>query len=344
MRKTILIAAASVALVFAESADSLRAEIEKMTARLQELERKNTEISADVLKETQEEPQFFEKNDKKAQEDVKVLKYSSDKKDAFYSDDTTISVIRVKTMKKGDGEQIDTAVRTVVWGEIKKSGGWREKNSIGLSGGVGVGATALDMRPAKKFLADAESVPDSKLKNTGLSASLGKWGTAISNGGFGIGGFGNGVVAGGGGYRARADFVSKISDTAMFITFVNLSYGGFALGNGWQKGKNAFSLISFIGGGSYNIDVKKRKTKTSWEGTKASDGGALHLEPIIDGASSSFFAFDLQTNYIRSFMRWFHVGGEISGLFAVSRKGFYYDYGYFSFSPSVRVNFIFGWL
>jgi len=295
MRKTVLIAAVSVALAFAEDADSLRAEIEKMTARLQEIERKNTEIS----------------------------------------DDTTISIIRFKTKKKDDCEHIGTDARTVVWGEIKKGGGWREKNSIGLSGGVGVGATALDMRPAKNFL-----VEKSKLKNSGVSTSFGKWEAAITYGGFGVGGFGNGVVAGGGGYHTKADFVSKVFDTT-FITFVGLGYGGFALGNGWQKDKNAFSLISFIGGGTYNIDVRKKILEGDLPDPKIYEDGFIK---IIDGASSNFFALDLQANYVRSLMRWFHVGGEISGLFAISRRGFDYTCGYFSFSPSVRLNFIFGWL
>jgi len=341
MVKEVLIVAVSAAFVFAENADSLRAEIEKLTARLQEIEQKNAEISTDVPKETQEEPQLFEKDDK-AHNESKVLRYSSDKKDISFqltSNDTTISVIKVKTARSIGGEHTDTTFRTVVLGEIKKNGGWYEKNSIGLSGGAGIGLTVLDMRPAKKFLTNEENV-NSELKNSHVSASLGKWGAAISNGGFGIGGFGNGVVAGGGGYRARTEFVSKSSD-AIFITSVNLRYGGFALGNGWQKDKNVFSLISFIGGGTYNIGVKKKITEGVSEETKIYDG---RFRGIIDGASSSFFAFDLQTNYVRSLMRWFHVGGEVSGLFAISRKGFDYDSGYFSFSPSVRLNFIFGWL
>jgi hypothetical protein len=180
-----------------------------------------------------------------------------------------------------------------------------------------------------------ENTSDYDLKKYGISNKLGKREPAFITGGFGYSNIGNGTIVGGGGYGVVTEIVSN-ADDSLCVTKIGVGYGGFIIGGGWYKGRNSLSLTSLIGAGGYavNMEIKPRSKRYVYD-------NKFNFDDDNDGAAT-FFALELQAAYTRSIFRWFHIGGEISGLFMYSRNGFNYDGSFYTINPSARINFIFG--
>jgi hypothetical protein len=300
---------------FAQNADSLKAEIERMTAQLQaaQLEPEIEEIEI-ISPETQKE-------------NVSTTSFSTSRKDVtITTDDSTITIVKVKSTKDSDIEA-DTTIRTIRIIPKFSDGNWGFNSIFGIGGGFGIGGMYMDMRPVKNLYRDLKvPVPFDNRE------------PILLTGGFGFGGLVNGVRAGGAGYGGNSEFRSQRGDT-MFVAKVSIGYGGFIIGRGWTKDKNAFHFQTLIGAGSQDVEFELREAEgtTFYTGGSHKKGELLHKESF----DSRFFACDLQTGYTRSVMPWFHIGTEISGLLMVSRNGYNFD-NYVSFNPTMKARFIFG--
>jgi len=160
-------------------------------------------------------------------------------------------------------------------------------------------------------------------------------------GGSGLANFGNGAVAGGGGYGILMQNRSIVDDTS-FITTVAGGYGGFIFGGGWSNRKNALTITALIGGGGLGVDVSKKYTGSPFDRPKFSDEDWTWRESslIIEGAG--FFAFEPQLTYAHSIMRWFHIGVEAGALLMHSRRGFDYANGFTTVNPTAKLRLVFG--
>jgi len=335
------IAMISVTIVSAEKADSIRAEIERLTTQLQQVEQSKTEplpknIEEAVVIETMAEK--VEINSAQTTEDSTKIyensyQYSSSRKDVSVNiarDDTMLTITKIKTDKSDSIPTTDTTIRTIRITPKFLEHEWNKNNIFGIGGGVALGGILMDMKPLKNHIRN----------EIGITPSFDNREPMFLIGGFGLGGFVNGVRAGGGGYSTGAEFRTKKPGTdTTIITNVNMGYGGFIIGRGWVKDKNAFHFQTMIGAGRQKVDVQAQKTGKS-------ELSVLNWEDIIKNSlysnyESKFFACDFQFGYTKSVMRWFHIGAEISSLFMYSRSGFLYD-SYASVSPTAKVRFVFG--
>ncbi|MCL1947432.1 MAG: hypothetical protein FWF51_09855 [Chitinivibrionia bacterium] len=317
MKKVFFIAMLSAAVAFAENTDSLKAEIERLNALLEQSQKNGETNIAEVEEESvvkKETPQFR----------TEVVKVTGEGND-------TVFVESISAFRK----------------VVDESREWSRNNILGIGGGPAVGIMYLDVKPVKKYLRELETVKmkdgsPSPLANSGISNEFNNREPALVTGGFGYGNFGNGTIVGGGGYGVLTEVSSKVEDT-LYVANVNMGYGGFIIGGAWNNGQNAFSITSLIGAGGLHFDVSKEFYGNAFEhDNKWGSSDKYYEDDDIASDNMAFFALELQAAYTRSFMRWFHVGVETSGLFTYSRKGFNYSDNYVTISPTVRLKFVFG--
>ena len=323
MKKVFFIAMLSAAVVFAENTDSLKAEIERLNALLEQ----SQEINEANIAEVKEEGDVKESMEKSVRQDSPQFKAEVVK--VTYEGNDTAIVESISTLRKF----------------VNESREWSRNNIIGIGGGPAVGAMYLDTRPVKSYLRELEKAKmkdgsPSPLANSGISDEFNNREPAFVNGGFGYGNFGNGTIVGGGGYGVLTKVRSKVDEDTLYVASISMGYGGFVIGGGWSNGQNAFSITSLIGAGGLHLGVNKEYYANAFENS----GNKWDYDDDDEIASSNmaFFALELQAAYTRSFMRWFHIGVESSGLFMYSRKGFNYSDNYVTISPTVRLKFVFG--
>lgn len=353
------IAIIAATIVSAENADSIRAEIERLTTQLQQAEQTKTEPQPEnieeavVIENTEAEEEQKQKTDsvQTTEDSTKNYennyKYSSSKKDVSVDvkkDDSTLTIIKIKTDKNDSTHTTDTTIKTIRIIPKFFDGDWHKGSIIGMGGGLALGGIYMDMKPIKNLFRE---------KELNIPANFSSREPMFMIGGFGFGGFIDGVRVGGGGYSANMEFRSEkkgetlimetgtvkeitLPDTTI-IADVGIAYGGFIIGRAWVKNKHSFHFQTLIGAGSQDITIEKRASSGTFSNDDDDDdkfGEPREYE-------SKFFACDLQFGYTKSIMPWFHIGAEVSGLIMYSRRGFTYD-SYGSINPSAKVRFVFG--
>jgi len=328
MKKLFGILIISTAIVFADTgnADSLRAEIERLTAMLQQVEQQNqTEAEIETSDIASAEKEEFEEISQESQTLISTNRKSSSLE--ITMDDTALTITRVKSTKDSVAEP-DTSIK-IIRIAPKFADEWRKGNFFGISGGPAMGAIYMDMNPLKKFY-----------RSEGVPVAFDNREPMFLIGGFGLGGFVNGARIGGAGYSAKSEFRSyNAARDTMYVSNSQIGFGGFVVGRAWGKEKMAFHFQALIGSGNHNVKTSKMTTEdgTFWEFGGSGNQNIVFARDL----SSSFFASDLQFGHTHSFTRWFHIGGEYSLLFMHSINGFGYD-SFTSLSPTAKLRFVFG--
>lgn len=334
------------AFVFAENTDSLKAEIERLTAQLQQAEQtKNiepqtadiasvSEIETDTTQQElaveaeqqTEETEIISTQTQKNADTVSNYEYSTNKRNVSVNitrDDTVLTILKVKSEKNDSITELDTTIKT-----IRIMPKLNTNNIYGIGGGVGIGGIYMDMKPIKDLY-----------KEIGIKPSFDNREPMFLIGGFGMGGFINGMRVGGGGYSANAEFrTQKSGSDTVIVSDIEIGYGGFIIGRAWSKNKNSFYVQTLIGAGRQEVEIETQITNGSLWNENSDKNDNKSREANFD---SKFFACDIQLGYTMSVMRWFHIGTEFSGLIMHSRNGFNSD-NYSSFSPTAKVRFVFG--
>ncbi|MCL2844047.1 MAG: hypothetical protein FWE23_01140 [Chitinivibrionia bacterium] len=315
MRKTIFIAMLTAAFAFAETEmETLRAEIERLNAQL-EIQRLNAEIQS--LQQVQS---------------AEIAEIGATE---IIEDERNEIVLT----------EIDTTAETVNAFRkiVLENREWTRNNFVGIGGGLAIGAMFLDTRPIRNYLRELQMIPDradweNPLKNSNLSQNVGNREPVFLIGGFGHGNFGNGTIAGGGGYGILAQISSNVADTT-FVATIAGGYGGFIFGGGWSNRKNALTITTLVGGGGLAVDVSKRHSGSAFD--KSNNWKWEDRDNVLT-EGSAFFALEPQLAYTLSFMRWFHLGIETSALLMHSRRGFNWTNSYTTINPSVKLRLVFG--
>jgi hypothetical protein len=343
MKKAVFIAAVMAIAAFAQNdLDSLRAEIERLNAQL-EIQRLNAELQRRQQMQAIEVEAYNheEENGVTMREALRNLRraiaenINAGAENMRGGGEEEIIEIEIDT-----SDETSSAFRKMVLDNRE----WTRNNFIGMGGGPVVGVMYLNTRPIKNYLRDLQAIPDradweNPLSNSNLSNSFSNREPAFVIGGFGLGNFGNGAIAGGGGYAILTSFASYVKDTVYTATVAG-GYGGFIFGGGWSNRKNSLSITTLIGGGGLAVDVGKRHITNAFD--RNDDWWELGNKNSVLTEGSGFFALEGQIAYTHSFIRWFHIGVEGAALLMHSRNGFEWTSGYTTVNPSVKLRLVFG--
>ncbi len=216
----------------------------------------------------------------------------------------------------------------------------------GGSGGFTFGLAYMDLSYVNDLLLKETSMSTSPIygKNLQLDLKNGKYSTMPLVGGFGVGGVGNGIRIGGGGYGLTQIFELYDTDT-LYEALVSMGYGGLIIQKGFVFGRNNLVIGTLLGAGGTDfsfINKYVNKGKSSAFDGDRSDGEESNSFSNARNAQGGFFVTELSLRYSYSFLPWMHLGVN-GGTSFINSIDYDTSYGsYFTVNPFGKIEFIFG--
>lgn len=246
----------------------------------------------------------YRKQDKS--DDILVVKETKD----------TVYVLEKSAIKNGDNnfrKRVD---------DLKKRG-------YGFAGGPYYGISGINMKPVEKLCEI-----DPYLKSKTFYFSKYHYEPFILSGGMGLAGIGNGMRIGGGGAHGSKKLSSApFQNDSIVILETKVSYGGFIFEKVFQKNKWNIKGGGLIGGGNYNVSVRRSNTVFQED----------YFEENDNTTKARFFCLTPYGGCSYSFFPIFHLGVNISLPVFISTEGFSSATGdFYTMNPALLLKFIFG--
>ncbi len=166
-------------------------------------------------------------------------------------------------------------------------------------------------------------------------AVQGNYETFFVIGGFGVGGLGDGIRIGGGGYNSKRSYsLSSVSspDSTKELE-IDIGYGGIVLEKAWNREKAKIVVGTLLGAGSYDVNLKTNNNRIDLD---------FDNDDVDFHSSAAFFAGELRSSATISLTSWFHLGVEGFALLTASSSGFQYGDGFATFNGGGRLRILFG--
>lgn len=314
MKKLILLLVVLALAVVAEQgeADSLRSELEEITARLEKIEREK-----------------LEKRKAELEAELQARQAMEPKKD---------TIVVVDTIVVDKDEEYEEVRTEEVLMEIKKRLSSFGSKGFGGSGGPNFGLGVFNVRPVKDMIATdiARRGPESPYYGKGYNSKIeGDYENFFMMGGMGIAGIGNGIRIGGAGYGGsrtyRSDFVDGTDSLSELE--VSIGYGGILLEKAWYGKRSTISVGTLLGAGGISTSL----TSYEFGGIDWSDASDYYKD-----ISTAFFAGDLHAGVTLTLTSWLHVGVDAFTMLMASTNGFDYNDGFATFNGGGRIRILFG--
>lgn len=293
-------------------ADSLRSELEAITARLEKIEREK-----------------LEKRKAELEAELQARQAMEPKKD---------TIVVVDTIVVDKDEEYEEERTEEVLMEIQKRLSRFGSKGFGGSGGPNFGLGVFNVRPVKEMIATdiARRGSDSPYFGRGFNSKIaGDYENFFVMGGMGVAGIGNGIRIGGAGYGGSRTYKSDFIGTSDSLSEleVSIGYGGIILEKAWYLNRTTISAGTLLGAGGISTSLKSYEY------------GSIELDLIDEyykDVSAAFFAGDLHAGITLTLTSWLHVGVDAFTMLMASTNGFDYNDGFATFNGGGRIRILFG--
>ncbi len=327
--------------------DSLRMELERLSRRLEQLEKSEKPKAGDIKgvsleKSVSTETVASEEAKDTTKEQTNTVKRQQLAKELEKK--STLSSVSTEKVEEAEKEESGALFLETeeLLAKLNRKMDRFNSSGFGGSGGPTPRLMAVDINPLKELLRADMTKRETIGKSRGtkfLAEMPGDYETFFLMGGFGFGGIGNGLRIGGGGYGGSHSY--RISDAGKdYKLLVEIGYGGVILEKAFTYNRNNFVIGTMLGAGTMKVSFGEDSEGSGFN--NSSSNMSNNSKSLDYGAYSDFFLASLYTGYTYSFISWLHLGFEVGGNMMNANSGLLGSDIRTTFNPTGSLRILFG--